>query len=90
VKLTAVQKNDIVKRVRACRYKTQAEALHAAVQLAEDAMVAMRPAPLTVAQMVDVVEPLCADREVAEALVQTSMDEYRAIETAHGITGGAA
>ena len=46
--------------------------------------------PLTVAQMVDVVEPLCVDREVAEALVKTSMDEYRAIEQAHGITGGAA
>ena len=27
MKLTAVQKNDIVRRVRACRYQTQAEAL---------------------------------------------------------------
>ena len=44
MKLSAVQKNDIVKRVRACRYQTQAEALHAAVQLAEEALAAAQPA----------------------------------------------
>ena len=44
MKLTAVQKNDIVRRVRACRYQTQAEALHAAVQLAEEALAVAHPA----------------------------------------------
>ena len=44
MKLSAVQKNDIVRRVRACRYQTQAEALHAAVQLAEEALAEAHPA----------------------------------------------
>jgi hypothetical protein len=139
VKLSAVQKNDIVKRVRACRYPTQAEALHAAVQLAEESIAEAQPAgepfawarpaifaecsvvltthkeeaeewvahglqvtplytappaaarvPLTREQMIDAIAPLCADREIASAMVHCSADEYRAIERAHGITGGAA
>ena len=45
---------------------------------------------LTNDQMIDAIAPLCASRDIAALLVQNSLDEYQAIERAHGITGGAA
>jgi len=53
MKLSAVQKNGIVKRVRDCRYQTLAEALYAAVQLAEAALAVAQPAGEPVARHVD-------------------------------------
>lgn len=41
--------------------------------------------PLTDEQMLAAIRPLCADDWSAMGLLQTSQDEYRAIEAAHGI-----
>jgi hypothetical protein len=42
--------------------------------------------PLTDEQIWEAIRPLCNTDQVCSALVDTSMDEYRAIEAAHGIT----
>jgi hypothetical protein len=47
---------------------------------------ALRRAPLTNEQMIDAIAPLCASRDMAALLVQQSLDEYQAIERAHGIS----
>lgn len=42
--------------------------------------------PLPYEQVWKAIRPLCSTDQVCRALVHTSMDEYRAIEAAHGIT----
>jgi hypothetical protein len=46
--------------------------------------------PLTDEQIWKAIRPLCSSDEFCNALVKVSMNEYRAIEAAHGITKGSA